>query len=139
VRAFFFESVDDACNAVLDKFHVKVDEQAKSLIGKPQVGQELLFVDGVSSSTDFISMMTLSLDYQVSSESGFDADDFIDHRDRLLAGPCGDLCGRVHTPRWCDRPIPASLHKELYGCDRLRRRSLRKWRFLRRKEIVPFF
>ena len=33
-----FESIDDACNAVLDEDHMEVDEQAKTFVGQSEIG-----------------------------------------------------------------------------------------------------
>jgi len=41
----FFQSIDDTGNAVFDRHRVEVDQQAKSLICQPQIGQKLLFVN----------------------------------------------------------------------------------------------
>ena len=40
-----FESVDHAGDAVFDQRHVKVDEQAKTLVSQPEIGEKLLLVD----------------------------------------------------------------------------------------------
>src|SRR5271166_4397287 len=41
----FFQPIDDTRNAVLDERRVEVDQQAKPLVGQPQIGQKLLFVN----------------------------------------------------------------------------------------------
>jgi len=41
----FFQPVDDAGNSVFDERHLEIDEQAQSLVGEPEVGQELLPVN----------------------------------------------------------------------------------------------
>ena len=41
-----FEPIDNARDTVFDEGHLEVDEQAKALVGEPEIGQELLFVDG---------------------------------------------------------------------------------------------
>ena len=40
-----FQPVDDSRDAVFDQRHVKVDQQAKPLVGESEVGQKLLLVD----------------------------------------------------------------------------------------------
>jgi hypothetical protein len=42
---FFFQSIDDTGNAVLDQRRVEVDQQAKPFVGQPQIGQKLLSVN----------------------------------------------------------------------------------------------
>lgn len=39
----FFQHVEDSRDAVFDRCHVEVDEQATALAGEPQVGQKLFF------------------------------------------------------------------------------------------------
>ena len=41
----FLPSLDDTEKAVLDQRRVEVDRQANSLVGQPQIGQKLLFLD----------------------------------------------------------------------------------------------
>jgi hypothetical protein len=40
-----FESVDNARDAVFDQGHLEVDEQAKTLVGEPEIDQKLFLVD----------------------------------------------------------------------------------------------
>ena len=39
------EPVDNPADAVLDECNLKVDEQAKALVGKPEISQKLLLVN----------------------------------------------------------------------------------------------
>jgi hypothetical protein len=41
-----FEAVDDTRDAVLDQGHLEVAEQAKTLVGQPEIRQKLLLVNG---------------------------------------------------------------------------------------------
>ena len=40
-----FQSVDDSRDAVFDQRHLEVDQQAKPLVGEPEIGEKLLLVD----------------------------------------------------------------------------------------------
>src|ERR1035438_6195845 len=80
----FFQPVDDAENAVFNQRHLKVDEQAQSLVGQPEIGQKLLSVDWGEKFDRLHFHNHLVLDDQVDAEAGVDADILVDHRDRLL-------------------------------------------------------
>jgi hypothetical protein len=79
-----FEAVDDAENAIFDQRHLEVDEQAQSLVGQPEIGQKLLFVDWREEFDGLHFHNHFLLDDQVGAEAGVDADFLVDHRDRLL-------------------------------------------------------
>ncbi len=69
----FFESVDDASDAVLDERHLEVYEQTEALVSEPEIGQKLLLVNRSKKLDGFHFYDHLVLDYQVSPESGVDA------------------------------------------------------------------
>lgn len=80
-----FEPVDNARDAVFDQGHLEVDEQAKTLVGEPEIGQKLFLVDRGQQLHGFDFHDDLVFNDQVCPEAGVDADILIDHRDRLLA------------------------------------------------------
>ena len=82
---FFFQSVDDSRDAVLDQGCVTVDQQPKALVGEPQVGQELLFVHRGHNLDRLDLHDHLILDDQVGPEPGVDPDGSLNHGDRRLA------------------------------------------------------
>jgi hypothetical protein len=79
-----FESVDHAGDAVFDQCRVKVDEQAKTLVSQPEIGEKLLLVDRGEHLDGFDFDDDPVFDDQVGTESGIYADLLIDHRNRLL-------------------------------------------------------
>jgi hypothetical protein len=81
----FFESVDNARAAVFDQGHLEVDEQAKTLVGEPEIGQKLFLVDRGEQLHGFDFHDHLVFNDQVCPESRVDADILVDHRNRLPA------------------------------------------------------
>jgi len=80
-----FETVDDARDAVFNEWHVKVDEQPQALVCETEVSQQLLFMNRRQILDGFHFDDYLVLDDQIRSESGIDADVFINDRYLLLA------------------------------------------------------
>jgi len=80
----FFQSVDDARDAVFDEGHLEVDEQPEALVGEPEIGQKLLLVDRSEKLDGFHFDNHLVFDDQVGPESGVDAETVVDYRNRLL-------------------------------------------------------
>ena len=81
----FFQSIDDTGDAVLDQRSVEVDQQAKSLIGQPKIGQKLLFVHRRENLNRLDLDDQQILDDQVSSEPDVEPNRSVDHRNCLLA------------------------------------------------------
>ncbi len=81
----FFQSVDDTSNAVLDESGVEVDQQAKSFVGQPQVGEQLLSVNRCEDLNRLDLDDHLILDDQVGPEPDVNPNRSIDHRDWLLS------------------------------------------------------
>ena len=80
-----FQSIDDSRNAIFDQRHVEVDQQAKTLVGQSEIGQQLLLVDRGQRLDRFDLHNDLVFDHQVGAEAGIDPDILIDHRNGLLA------------------------------------------------------
>ena len=78
----FFQPVHDSCDAVFNEHDVKVDQQAKPLVGEPKIGQKLLLVDREKQLDGFDFHDDFLFDHQISPESGVNADVLIDHRNR---------------------------------------------------------
>jgi hypothetical protein len=80
-----FEAVDNTRDAIFDERHLKVDEQAQTLVGEAKIRQQLFLVnwsekfDGLHFHDHFV------LDNHVGPKSSIDADVFINYRNRLLA------------------------------------------------------
>src|SRR5271165_2523155 len=68
----FFQPIHDMRNAVLDQRRVEVDRQAKSLVGQPQVGEKLLFVNRCNGLDRLDLDDHTVLDNQVGPESDID-------------------------------------------------------------------
>jgi hypothetical protein len=84
VRNSLSQPVDNAGDAVPDRSHVEIDEQAEAFVGQPEIGQKLLLVDWGYQLNGFDCNDDLVFDHQIGPESGVDAEILIDHRDRLL-------------------------------------------------------
>jgi hypothetical protein len=69
-----FEPVNNASDAVFDEGYLEVDEQAKALVGEPEIGQKLLLVDRGEQLDGFDFHDDLVFDDQIGPESGVDAD-----------------------------------------------------------------
>ena len=80
-----FQSVDDSRDAVFDQRHLEVDQQAKPLVGEPEIGEKLLLVDREEHLDGFDFYDDFIFDHQIGPESRIHADAVIDHRNRLLA------------------------------------------------------
>jgi hypothetical protein len=91
---FFFQSIDDTGDAVLDQRRVEVDQQAKPLVSQFQIGQKLLFVNG----REGLDRLDLDdhpvLDNQVGAEPDIDPNRSVDNRDRLLADRLESTLGK---------------------------------------------
>jgi len=64
-----FQPVDDSRDAVFIQRHLKVDQQAKSLVGEPEIGQEMLLVDRVEHLDGLDFHDDLVFDHQIGPES----------------------------------------------------------------------
>jgi hypothetical protein len=82
---FFFQSIDDTSDAILDQGRVEVDQQAKPLVGQPQVGEKLLPVHRREALNGLDLDDHPILDNQIRAEPDVDPNRSVDHRDCLLA------------------------------------------------------
>ncbi len=70
----FFQPIDHPRDAVFDRRHVKVDEQAKTLVREPKISQKLLLVNRGNLLHRFDFYDNLVFHDQIGPESGVDAD-----------------------------------------------------------------
>ena len=85
VRIFFWESVDNPRDALFDERHLKVDEQAQTLVGEAKIRQQLFLVNWSEKFDGLHFHDHLVLDNHVGPKASVDADVFINYRNRLLA------------------------------------------------------
>src|SRR5450755_2237240 len=79
------EAVDNTRDAIFDERHLKVDEQAQTLVGEAKIRQQLFLVNWSEKFDGFHFHDHLVLDNHVGPKSSIDADVFINYRNRLLA------------------------------------------------------
>jgi hypothetical protein len=119
----FFQSIDDTRYTVLDQRRVEVDQQPKSFVGQPPIGQKLLFVKR----GEYLDRLDLDdhliLDNQVSAEPDVDPKGAVDHRDWLLAHRSKSTLSRARQ----GKPIPVILVRGWWGSERRRPRSVGRW------------
>ena len=79
------EAVDNTRDAIFDERHLKVDEQAQTLVSEAKVGKKLLLMNRSEKLDRLHFHDHLVLDNHVGPKSSIDADVFINYRNRLLA------------------------------------------------------
>ena len=86
-----FKSIHNTRDAIFDQGHLEVDQQAKTLVCQPEIGQKLLLVNRGNHFDGFDFHDDLVFHDQVSAECDVNADVLLDDWNRLLAH-------RVQTP-----------------------------------------
>jgi hypothetical protein len=84
-QRFFGHSIGDALNAVLDHVLAEIDEEAKSFIHQPQIGQDLFAVDRIQRSDRFQLHDHEIIDDQIGAETFVEPDPIPRDRNSYLS------------------------------------------------------